>query len=75
MYGTFQPLVFNKFWGIGFSTFSPYKCIGMQIWHCLKKVKARPKIIIWINMVELESLMLYTKIQPQSFLCSGEEEL
>ena len=26
------------------------------------------------NLVELESSMLYTKIQPQSFLCSGEED-
>ena len=29
-------------------------------------------IIIWTNLVELESSMLYTKIQPQSFLGSGE---
>ena len=31
-------------------------------------------ISIWINLVELESSMLYTKIQPKSFLGSGEEE-
>ena len=31
-------------------------------------------IIIWINLVDLESPMLYTKIQPQSFLGSGEED-
>ena len=30
-------------------------------------------IIIRTNLVELESLMLYTKIQSQSFLGSGEE--
>ena len=30
--------------------------------------------IIRTNLVELESLMLYTKIQPQSFLGSGEED-
>ena len=29
-------------------------------------------IIIWTNLVELESLMLYNKIQLQSFLGSGE---
>ena len=28
--------------------------------------------IIRTDLVELESLMLYTKIQPQSFLGSGE---
>ena len=31
-------------------------------------------IIIRINLVELESSMLYTKVQPQSFLGSGEED-
>ena len=31
-------------------------------------------IIVWTNLVELESSMLYTKIQPQSFLDSGEED-
>ena len=30
-------------------------------------------IIIWTNFVELESSMLYTKIQPESFLGSGED--
>ena len=30
-------------------------------------------IIIWTNVVELESSMLYTKIQPQSSLRSGED--
>ena len=45
----------------------------MQIWPCRKKVKDQPMIIIWTNLVELESSMLYTKIQPQSFLGSGEE--
>ena len=31
-------------------------------------------IIIWTHLVELDSLMIYTKIQPQSFLGSGEED-
>ena len=31
-------------------------------------------VIIWTNLVELETVMLYTKIQPQSFLGSGEED-
>ena len=30
-------------------------------------------IIIRTNLVELESSMLYTKIQPPSFLGSGDE--
>ena len=30
-------------------------------------------MIIWTNLVDLESSMLYTKIQPQSFLGSGGE--
>ena len=49
--------------------------MGMQIWPCRKKkVKAQPRVIIWINLVDLESTMLYTKIQPQSLLGSGEED-
>ena len=31
-------------------------------------------IIIWTNLVELEFSTLYTKIQSQSFLDSGEED-
>ena len=31
-------------------------------------------IIIWTNLVDLESSMLYTKIQPQSLFGSGEED-
>ena len=31
-------------------------------------------IIIWTNLVELKSSMLHTKIQPQNFLGSGEED-
>ena len=30
-------------------------------------------IIIWTNMIALETVMLYTKIQPQSFLGAGED--
>ena len=37
-------------------------------------VKGHPSIIIWTNLVDFESPMLYTKIQPQSFLSSGEED-
>ena len=31
------------------------------------------RVITWINFVDLESPMIYTKIQPQNFLGSGEE--
>ena len=31
-------------------------------------------IIIWTNLVDLESSMLYTKIQPQGLFGSGEED-
>ena len=46
--------------------------MGMQIWLCYNKVKGQPTII-WLNLVDLESLMHYTKIQLQSFLGSGED--
>ena len=47
---------------------------GTQIWPCHKKVKGHISLIILTNLVDLESLMLYTKIQPQSFLSTGEED-
>ena len=43
--------------------------MGMQIWPCRKKVNGPLTVL-----VDLESSMLYTKIQPQSFLHSGEED-
>ena len=46
---------------------------GTQIWPCCKKVKGQPSTIIWTNLVEFKSPILYTKIQSQSFLGSGEE--
>ena len=44
-----------------------------EIWPCRKRIKGQPMIIIWTNLVEFESSMLYTKIPPKSFLGSGEE--
>ena len=58
----FQQLVFDTFRETEFSIFSPYKCIGMKIWPCRKKVKGQPRMTIWTNLVDLESPMLYTKI-------------
>ena len=37
------------------------------------KVKGQPTVIIWTNLLDFESSMLYTKIHLQSFLGSGEE--
>ena len=36
--------------------------------------KGKPTIILWTNLVGLDSSILYTKSQPQSFLGSGEED-
>ena len=45
-----------------------------QIWPYHKKVKGYLSLIILTKLVDLESPMLYTKIQPQSFLSTGEED-
>ena len=37
-------------------------------------VKGHPSLIFLTNLADLESSMLYTKIQPQSFLSTGEED-
>ena len=42
--------------------------------HTIKKVKGHPSLIILTNLVDLKSPMLYTKIQPQSFLSTREED-
>ena len=47
--------------------------MGMQTWPCRKKSKGQPTTLIWTNLVDTESLMLYTKIQSQSFLGSEED--
>ena len=47
---------------------------GTQIWPDHKKVKGHPCLISLTNWVDLESSILYTKIQPQSFLSTGEED-
>ena len=44
-----------------------------QIWPYHKTVKGYPSLIILTNLEDLESSMLFTKIQPQSFLSTGEE--
>ena len=46
--------------------------LGEKKWQCGKKVKDHPRIIIWTNLVDHASPILYTKILPQSFLGSRE---
>ena len=61
----FKRLVFHTFWENDFSKF----CKETHIWPCCKKVKGHPRIIIWTNLVDLASPILYTK----SFLGSGKK--
>ena len=49
------------------------RATGTQIWPYHKKVKGHPSLMILTNLVDLESPMLYTKIQPQSFFSTGEK--
>ena len=50
--------------------------LGYKFDHTIEKVQDHPSISILTNLVyiDFESLMLYTKIPPQSFLSSGEED-
>ena len=50
---------FRSYQKIDFSIFFPYECIRKSIWSFCRKVK--PRIIIWIWSIGLESSMLYTK--------------
>ena len=43
-----------------FQHYPPYKCMGMQIWPCLK-IKGQPRVIILTNLVDLDSMMLYNQ--------------
>ena len=54
--------------------FLPYKAIGKQTRPRRKKVKCQCRIIILAVMVDLSSLIIYAKIQPQGILGSGEED-
>ena len=47
---------------------------GIQIGPYNKKIKDHPNLITLTNLVNLESPMLYTKIQPQSLLSTIEED-
>ena len=47
---------------------------GTQIRPYHKMVKGHPSLIILTNLVDLESPILCTKIQSQSFLITGVED-
>ena len=49
------------------------EAMGKQTWPCGKKVKCQRTTIILAISVDLPSLIIYTKIQPQGILSSGEE--
>ena len=44
-------------------------------WPCRKKVKCQCMTIILATLVDPLSPMIYANIQPQSILCSREEDL
>ena len=52
----------------------PYKCIGKQTWPPRKKVKRQCTTIILATLVDVLSLMICAKVQPQGILGSGEED-
>ena len=43
------------------------------ILHCRKIGQGQPRVIIYINFVELESLMLHVKFQDHRISGSGED--
>ena len=67
-------LVSNRFRKIHCFTFFPYKSIRDQIWPCRKIGRGQPRVIIYINFVELESPMLHAKFQDHRTSGSGEED-
>ena len=56
-----------------FVTVSPFKCIGDPI-RLYRNVQGQPRVIIYMNFVELESLMMHAKFQGHWTSGSGEED-
>ena len=54
--------------------FSPFKHIYDPIWPYGKIGQGQAWVIIYINFVELESLMLHAKFQDHRTSSSGEED-
>ena len=67
IFWNYQYFVHTNVWG-------PYKCIQKWTWSCRKKVKHQCTTIILATLVDLPSLMICAKIQPQGTLSSGEED-
>ena len=57
-----------------FQHFPHINVYGRKFDFAVKKVTGQPTVIIWTDLVDLKSSMLYNKIQLQSFLGSGEED-
>ena len=57
-----------------FQYFFLYKYIGMSIWPFCKKVNRQIRIIIWTNLIGLETQILLYTFQGPMFLGSGEED-
>ena len=51
-----------------------YKCMGMQIWPCLKKVKCQHRTIILAILVDLLFSIICAKIRARGLFGSGEED-
>ena len=54
--------------------FFSFKCTGDQILPCCKIGQGQSRIIIYNNLVELESTMLHVKFQAHRTPGSGEED-
>ena len=52
----------------------PFKCMGNLCWPCHKIGQGHPKVIIYINVVELHSLMFHAKFQNHMPSDSGVED-
>ena len=59
---------------MAFQLFSPFKRTNNPIWPCRKIGQGQPRVIIYINFVELESPMLHVKFQDHGSSGSGEED-
>ena len=57
------------------SSIATARQLGHKFDHTIKNVKGHPSLIILTNLVNLESPLLYTKIQPQSLLSTEEEDI
>ena len=54
--------------------FSPFKHTGDPICPGLKIGQGQPRVIIYINFVEIESTMIHAKFQDHRTSGSGEED-